>query len=313
MTINEYVSQYAGKQVVNYKPGAGLADLEHQIYRISAEVYEPKISLEGLISAYTGETGCEKTTGLVIGGWEDPYDSGPDAAIKTLITSKGRLPKLAALFLGDMTYEDCEISWIIQTDVAPLIMAFPTLTEFTVRGASKLALKSLSHPALTTLTIQSGGLGADVVTQVLTAKLPSLWHLELWLGVDDYGGNTTIETLAPLLNANPFPGLKVLALRNSQITDEIAAAVVASPLMDQLTELDLSMGTLSDEGAKALLKSAKISKLKRLVLHHNYMSDPMLLAVAAWNRKFPGVEVVLSGQYVPDDEDPEWRYPAVTE
>ncbi len=313
MTINEYAKEFAGKPVFDYKPGAGLADLDTRIYRIAAEVYEPEVPLEGLLSSYLQEPGAAATTGLVIGGWEESYEQGPDKIIKALIAAQSQLPMLSALFLGDMTYEDCEISWIIQTDVAPLIMAFPALTEFKVRGANSLAFNNLSHPKLTTLTIESGGLGADVVTQVLAAKLPALWQLELWLGVDDYGGNTTVATLEPLFTANPFPGLKVLGLRNSQITDEIAAAVVAAPVMDQLTELDLSMGTLSDKGAQALLKSIKITKLKRLVLHHNYLSDPMLLAVAAWNRKFSGVEVVLSGQYVADDEDPEWRYPAVTE
>ena len=48
-----------------------------------------------------------------------------------------RLPALEALFLGDITFEQQEISWIQQSDISPLFLAFPrlrVLRQFIERG-----------------------------------------------------------------------------------------------------------------------------------------------------------------------------------
>ena len=81
--------------------------------------------------------------------------------------------------------------------------------------------------------------------------------------------------MQPILKGKLFPKLKYLGLRNAQIADDIAAVIVKSPIIDQLEILDLSLGNLSDEGANALLQLERRTNLKRLDLHHHYISKPL--------------------------------------
>ena len=63
--------------------------------------------------------------------------------MEALINARGRLTGLRGLFLGDIPYEDCEISWINQTDLTPLFAAFPRLEHFRSRGGEGLAGSSI--------------------------------------------------------------------------------------------------------------------------------------------------------------------------
>ncbi len=78
-------------------------------------------------------------------------------------------------------------------------------------------------------------------------------------------------------------------------------------VLDTIKVLDLSMGTLSDDGAKALLANPKIRALEKLDLHYHYMSDEMMEAL----RALP-IQVDVSDQQ-DFEEDPEDRYVAVSE
>ncbi|MFD0891882.1 leucine-rich repeat domain-containing protein, partial [Streptosporangium algeriense] len=111
-----------------------------------------------------------------------------------------------------------------------------------------------------------------------------------------------------ILSGERLPALRHLGLQDSEIQDEIPAAVASAPSLARLESLALSMGALSDEGAEALLSGQPLTHLKRLDLHHHYLTDPMVDRVRA---ALPGVEVDLSEQEEPDDD--EWRYVAVSE
>jgi hypothetical protein len=115
-----------------------------------------------------------------------------------------------------------------------------------------------------------------IVRAVLNADLPNLEHLELWLGTEDYGANTTVADLDPLLGGERFARLHYLGLRDSDIADEIAVAVAGAPILDRIRTLDLSLGTLGDEGAAALLASPAVARLEKLDIHHHYCSDAMV-------------------------------------
>jgi hypothetical protein len=71
------------------------------------------------------------------------------------------------------------------------------------------------------------------------------------------------------------PRLAHLGLCNSDIQDEIAAAVAAAPVVAGLDSLDLSMGTLSDDGGAALLSGQPLTHLRALDLGHHFMSEEM--------------------------------------
>ncbi len=247
---------------------------------------------------------------LVIGQWGQVYDSGSEEVVESLVAARDRLTGVRAVFLGDLVVEEAEISWIQQSDVTPVLTAYPALRELGIRGGTALRFPAVRHESLRRLVIESGGLPGEVVRGVAASDLPALEHLELWLGVDEYGGDATVGDLEPILAGSRLPALRDLALRNSELQDEIAAAVAAAPVVARLTSLDLSLGALSDDGATALLEGQPLTHLGRLDLHHHFISDAVAQRVQA-TLGSAGVEVDLSEPEAPEEENR--RYVAISE
>ena len=285
MTINENLSGFVGRRVEDWLPGQPLPDLTQVAPRLrldwddlgeggegTAELLIPRLDQ---LAAAAGRD----LEALVIGAWGQSYDNPSTPIVRWLVENAARLAGLRALFLGDMTVEESEISWIEQTDVTPVLRGYPKMEVLAVRGSTKLALEPVEHPVLRGLVIQCGGLPGSVVRGVTGSILPSLFLLELWLGDQQYGYDTTLADLQPILDRR-F-AVSVLGLRNAENQDEIAAAVADAPVLDGLAVLDLSMGNLTDVGAEALLASSRIRGLQRLDLHHHYLSTEMMDRLAA--------------------------------
>ncbi|MFW6691638.1 STM4015 family protein [Streptomyces sp. MAR4 CNX-425] len=250
---------------------------------------------------------------LVIGPWGEAYENDSRVVVKLLAGAADRFTALRAVFLGDLVAEEAEISWIEQSDVTPVLRAYPALEEFAVRGGTDLSLEAVRHDALKSLRFEAGGLPGGVVRAVAAAELPALEELTLWLGVGEYGGDATVADLAPLLAGGRLPALRRLAVCNSEIEDEIAVAVAAAPVVAQLEELDLSMGVLTDTGAEALLTGQPLTHLRRLRLAHHYLTTAMMRRLTAALEP-AGVGLDLSEQLTPDTYDGEvWHYTAVME
>ncbi len=310
MAIYAHLADFAGKPVVDWEPDAQQDS--------AAVVYRVRINYE---EADAGQTWPDKfghflqsvetkpVTAFVAGAWDPAFGSSSQASdvIQALASARASLPNLRALFLGDIVMEESEISWIEQSDVSPLLDAYPHLNSFWARGGSGLSFgPALEHKRLETLVIQSGGLPASVIHELCAAHLPALRHLELWLGVENYGGDATVEDLAPILYDNLFPKLRYLGLRNSEIADPIAAAIVQAPILEHIDVLDLSMGTLGDEGAEALAASPALIGLDFLDIHHHYCSDRAVMRLMA-----RGIDVDTSDPQAAEDDD--WRYTEVSE
>lgn len=250
---------------------------------------------------FLDETDTLKLTHLIVGYWGASYDEGVADPVELLVNAAGRLPELRALFLGDIVMEEAEISWIEHSDITPLFAAFPGLEHLEVRGASGLTMRPVQSPVLRHLRFESGGLPAGVVRAVGDSDLPALEHLDLWLGVDNYGGDCTSADLEAILGGARLPSLRHLGLEDSQIQDEVAAAVAGAPIVARLETLSLAMGQLTDRGAEALLSGQPLTHLKSLDLHHHYLTEPMMDRVRA---ALPGVSVDLSQGNDPGDDFP---------
>ncbi|MFJ8787735.1 STM4015 family protein [Streptomyces sp. NPDC102462] len=257
---------------------------------------------------------------LVIGPWWHDEYSELRPALEPILADAERFPALRALFLADVTGEECEISWLRLTDVTPVLERFPLLEELGVRGGGShglgeepLSLRPVRHGALRVLRFESGGLPGEVVRAVGACELPALERLELWLGVSRYGGDATVADLAPILDQGRFGALRHLGLQDSELQDEIAAALASAPVVAQLESLSLSMGTLTDTGAEALLRGQPLTHLSRLDLHHHFLSESMAERIrTAFGSA--GTEVDLSDRQEPHRwRDEEWRYVAVSE
>jgi hypothetical protein len=268
--IYGHTESFLGKPVVQYALNTPITDPIDRIYRLSVE-FDAEYRFSDLLTQFLADPNVSNITGLIMGMWDD--DDSSRSAIEMLVNAHQKLVNLTGIFIGDIVGEEQEISWIQQSDFSPLLPAYPQLEYLRIRGNKGLVLGELNHDRLKTLIIETGGLSVDRVREVCGAQLPQLEHLELWLGDDYYGGDVTVEDLAPILNGNLFPKLTYLGLRNSCIVDAVAIAVANAPILEQLQVLDLSLGNLTDAGATALLAGPKINQLEQLDLHYHYLSE----------------------------------------
>lgn len=293
---------------------AALPDAATVAWRISETGWEGDRSWKETFTRFLDSVDTAAVTALIVGNWPEAYDSTADTVIETLIAARDRLPRLRAIFLGDITFEECEISWINQGHIAPLLAAFPGLEELGVRGGTELVFETVRHENLRKLTVEAGGLPATAVRGIAASELPALTYLELWLGTPDYGGDAELADLAPVFGGEQFPALQHLGLRNSEIQDRICAAVGSAPVVARLESLDLSLGVLTDEGAAALLTGQPLTHLRSLDLHHNYLSDEMGARLRAVFEP-AGVQLNLNPDDAEEDTDGDevWRYVPVGE
>lgn len=283
MTINENLTEFMGLRVEDYDPAVGLHDAGRTAFRVRVDWDQRDSggSTAALVEQLAREPAAAELRALVVGAWDFESSEDSSAIVAALVAAKDRLGALEGLFLGDITYEEQECSWIQQCDVTPLFEAFPRLRVLRVRGSTGLALGELRHDALEELAFESGGLPSEITTRVISAQLPRLKRLELWFGEDGYGYDESLPVLGPLLDGTVFPSLEYLGLMNAEDQDEIAKAVASSRILERIKILDLSMGTLGDEGGLALLEGGKLGGLEMLRIDHHYLSDPVLARLRA--------------------------------
>ncbi|MGR4879893.1 STM4015 family protein [Streptomyces sp. LARHCF249] len=291
-----------------------LPEADAVAWRISSDTYDAEEAWPEAFARFTAAVDTTRVRAIVVGAWEDAYDSGPEEIIAALTAARAQLPALRALFLGDMESEECEISWISQGDVGPLLDGFPELEEFGVRGGSGLVIPPFAHRRLRSLTVETGGMPARAVRNVAASDLPALHHLDLWLGTANYGGDCELADVQPVMDGGRLPSLRHLGLRNSDIQDEIATAMASAPVVARLESLDLSMGVLTDQGGAALLGGQPLTHLAALDLHHNYLSDALKQRFRD-TLESAGVRLDLDrGHADEDDWDGRiWRFVAVGE
>ncbi|MFD4898492.1 STM4015 family protein [Streptomyces sp. NPDC058411] len=317
MSYVEHVEQFHGLPAFTFPPYANPADLpdaDAVAWRLHCGPYTTDEGSGSYWKRFTESVELEKVRALIFGSpW---YDGDAGRSPDELLGLRSRFAGLEALFLGDLEDEEAMISTIGLGGLTELLEAFPGLRELAMRGGEGLEFPVTGHEGLRVLRIESGGLPREAAAQIAAASLPSLEHLELWLGDDWYGGGTRAEDLAPLLACTGKPALRHLGLQNSPVQDELAAALASAPVVGGLTSLSLSMGTLGDEGAEALLSGQPLSHLRELDLSHHYLSQDMMLRI--WTELEPqGVRVNLTGRQE-EDADDGWdeesgRYIAVSE
>ena len=214
---------------------------------------------------------------IVVGCWGEAYDKSIDDLLEEFIKQKEKLQHIESFFIGDMDFEECEVSWIIQGNYENFLKAFPNLKSLKIKGSSELSLGKIDHNNLETLEIICGGLPKEVILQIANANLPALKKLNLYLGVEDYGFDGNIEDIKTLLKADFIPKLEYLGLGDSEIQDEITELVFSLDTLSSLKTLDLSNGTLTDKGGEIILNNiSKLKSLEMLNLEYHYLSDDMM-------------------------------------
>jgi hypothetical protein len=306
MTINDHLDTYAGQLVAEftneYVIDAGgappLPPAGDHAWRVRTEFDETPFNEVWNLFVETVDT--TQITALVMGYWGAEYDEHTADPVALLTGAASRFPKLRSLFLGDIVLEESEVSWIGHTDIGPIFAAFPGLERLDVRGSEGLTFEPFKSDALRTLRFETGGLPAAIVRALAASELPALEHLDLWLGTRMYGGDVTPDELAPVLGGERFPALRHLGLENSEIADWIASALAGAPVVARLESLSLAHGTLGDEGAEALLAGQPLTHLRKLDLHHHFVSDALVDRLRA---ALHGVEIDAGDQGAADREN----------
>lgn len=312
MTIHDHLQQFAGLPVHQFSPDQPLPTPPNVAVRIAIdwEAHEEGQTFEEVFSALLNDPASGEIRALIIGDWGAAGEgNNSEAVVEALVSARDKLPNLRALFLGEMTMEESEISWIIQSDVSPIFAAFPQLETFYIRGGESLSLGRPQHESLRELVIETGGMSREIVREVTAARLPALVHLELWLGDSAYGNDIEPEDIEALLSDGPVANLQYLGLRDDIHADVTARVVAEKGIPGSVEVLDLSLGTLTDEGAQALAGCDWLKSLKKLDVHFHYISPPVIEQLKAI---VP--EVDASNVQEADNYDGEiYRYVAVSE
>lgn len=247
---------------------------------------------------------------LIVGCWGESYDNPVQSLLDVFVENKDKLQHISRMFIGDMDYEECEVSWIEQGDYSNLLKALPNLKSLTIKGSNELSLGNIDHNNLEELEIICGGLPSSVIKQIASARLPKLKKLNLYFGVEDYGFDGTIEDISSILKADYIKNLSYLGLGDSEIQDEIVEKVVESKNLYNIKTLDLSNGTLTDKGGQMILDNISMFKgLEKLDLTYHYLSEEMMQ-----NLRNTGINVILDEANEPDEYDGEvYYYPMLTE
>jgi len=280
--VSAHLKTFLNKPVQDFLSPTAI-DPEKYVYRLRIDYIDEGVTISDLLEALVRDPQAGNIKELIIGRFDAEISESSFEVVDKLVSLKHELKALKALFIGDIVFEECEISWINQTDITPILKAYPELEHLQIRGSDGLTFSDLQHDNLTTLIIETGGMPSNVVEEVNAARLPKLQKLELWLGSDNYGFDSKVEDFEPILSGKQFPMLTHLGLMDSVIQDDIAIAVTKAPILNQLKVLDLSKGVLTDKGGEALRDCATIRNLQHLNLRHNFLSEEMMAQLKALN------------------------------
>lgn len=306
-----HVTTFANRKVENLDPQTGITDPVGTAYFLGLD-WDANENITNPLEMVLQDPQVSQVEALVFGMWNGnvAVDGSSKILVDALVAARERLTSLKAVFIGDIPYDESEISWIQQSDISPVLQAYPDLEVLQVRGGEGLAFSPLRHDHLEALIVETGGLTRETIAQICALNLPALEHLELWLGSSYYGGDSSIDDLMPILSGELFPNLTYLGLRNSEYSDDIASSVVQSPVIEQIKVLDLSMGTLGDEGAEALLNCPAVNRLDILNVSENFLSAEMIERLSQLN-----VRIMAENQKDEEDEEEDEyrRYCSVAE
>ena len=190
------------------------------------------------------------------------------------IEAADRLTGLTALFLGEMTCEENEISWIQQGDVTPLLRAFPRLEVLRVRGGEGLELQpgTLPGPARAGLRVgRAAGRGRPRGRRVRPAgAAPSralARHRQLRRRRDRRRPGHDPDRRAP---ARRWPTSGCATPRSPTRSPRRSPARRWWPGCRRST---CRWACCPTSGAAALLAGQPLTHLRQLDLHHHFLTD----------------------------------------
>ncbi|HEX4418575.1 MAG TPA: WGR domain-containing protein [Kofleriaceae bacterium] len=262
-------------------------------------------SLDDALKTLLKHPSGQFVTELAFGFNGDPNDGSLDDLASVLASHAPAT--LRKLHFGEFEYPDeTEMSWYHVGKLGAVWKAVPRLESLIVQGGD-FELGTIQLPALRHAELRTGGLSAASAKAIAKASWPQIESLEVWYGDSNYGGTAKLADVRALLDRTDLPRLTSLGIRNTAFTDELPGVLAASPLVKQLKKLDLSMGILTDDGARALAAhKAAFQHLDVLDVSESYLTKAGIAALK-------GVAKSVESGRQRDDRDPQYRHPSVGE
>ena len=199
-----------------------------------------------------------------------------------------------------------QISWHHTGNLDKLWKGVPNLKTLEIE-TGEFEVGKMNAPALERAIFITGGLSQTCGEGIAEASMPSIKHLEIYYGSEDYGAGCSVAEVQKLLKRTDLLHLEYLGLKNSEFADDIARALKGANVLKTVKTLDLSLGTMTDEGAQALVAAKdSLKHLDCLDLTRNFLSEEGVKAVKGLCKK-----VITAEQEESEDED--YRYVAIAE
>jgi uncharacterized protein (TIGR02996 family) len=203
--------------------------------------------------------------------------------IADLLLRAGPHPPLRLLELADFDQSEIDsidISRAPIGDLTQLGTCYPLLEDVVLKGFAP-ELGALSLPCARRFALRTSSMTKRTLASITRASWPMLEELELWFGDPERGYGADCEHAdARTMFTIALPKLRALAVRNAMFSDELVADILAWPDSGQLVQLDFALGTLSDDGAAALIAGkAALPKLERLGVFECSLSPAGLAAL----------------------------------
>src|SRR5690242_580810 len=141
--ISEHAAEWLGFPVKLFDAKLsekGVSDYANTVYRIALD-WDAEVDFPTLFSRFISNPTSAQTPAIIIGQFHgDDPGQGSEPVVQLLVSAQAKLPNLRGIFIGDLLSEENEISWIIQSDISPLLVAYPNLEHLRLRGTGELSL-----------------------------------------------------------------------------------------------------------------------------------------------------------------------------
>ncbi len=272
----DYATKFANREIIEFDPKIGIDSTADNTYALRVGANKQTENIEKL-QIFLRNPLINQVEALVLGHW---YTSCLDV-IDLLLDAQSQLTNLKALFVGDCNYlKENGFYAMLNYDISYILLVYQHLEVLHIRCTNchrkskdifTLNISPIKHENLKALIIESNT-NHDFINDFYNLELPALEYLELRMARREYD-YYQFNQLMTVINTN-FPKLKYLGLRNS--CDELTFALINFPIIENLVELDMSAGTMTDMGAEALLNCPAIHQLDTLDISYNGINCEMI-------------------------------------
>ena len=169
-----HLEKFANRQIVEFDSEVGITDPENIAYKLLSN-YDSTVPITEKLTSLLQDSKASKLEALVIGEWGETCENDSSEIVNALVDAKDKLSNIKAIFIGDIESTECEISWIRQSDISPILRAYPQLEILQVRGGEGLQFNApVRHNNLQALVVETGGLNSQTVSQICNMSLPAL-------------------------------------------------------------------------------------------------------------------------------------------